>query len=246
MKIGGLKQTAFNLLRNGFLTVFLGKDIIKMKKIIYTVLCTQLLLSCNSNEKISKDIFEEVNKSMEVKKLSEVEILEEAMKWGDEISTEAQTQLITALQKAISEKGIPEAIAFCNVEALPILSEVSQKHNISIKRASIDFRNPLDKPTEEEFPILDAYAYNSENDIKNEPNIQKFENGEVLLYTKAIQIPNSLCLNCHGEPKTDINEETLDKIQKLYPEDKAKNHKIGDLRGMWSIRLPKSEVIKRL
>ena len=151
-----------------------------------------------------------------------------------------------ALQKAISEKGIPEAIDFCNVEALPILSEVGQKYNISIKRASIDFRNPLDKPTEEELPILDAYSYNSENDIKNEPNIQKFENGEILLYTKAIQIPNGLCLNCHGETKTDINEETLDKIQKLYPEDKAKNHKIGDLRGMWSIRLPKAEVIKRL
>lgn len=183
---------------------------------------------------------------MEVKKLSEVDILEEAMKWGDEISNEAQTQLITALQKAIAEKGIAEAIAFCHVEALPILSEVSQKHNISIKRASTDFRNPLDKPTEDELSILDAYAYNSENDIKNEPNIQKFENGEVLLYTKAIQIPNGLCLNCHGDPETDINKETLEKIQKLYPEDKAKNHKIGDLRGMWSIRIPKAEVIKRL
>ncbi|MFD2035710.1 DUF3365 domain-containing protein [Belliella marina] len=217
-----------------------------MKRTLSILCLATILLSCNSNEKISKDIFEEVNKSMEVKKLSEVDILEEAMKWGDEISTEAQNQLLSALQTAISDKGIPEAIAFCNTKALPILKEVSQKHQVSIKRASLDYRNPTDQPTENELSILDAYAYNAENNIKSEPNIQKLEKGEVLLYTKAIHIQNALCLNCHGAPGTDIDAETLEKLQQLYPEDKAKNHKIGELRGMWSIRIPKSEVAKRL
>jgi hypothetical protein len=32
----------------------------------------------------------------------------------------------------------------------------------------------------------------------------------------------------------------------LYPEDKAIGHKIGDLRGMWSIRIPKKEVVKKM
>lgn len=217
-----------------------------MKKIIYISIFLSVIFACNSNEKISKDVFEEVNKSMEVKKLSEVEILEEAMAWGEEISTEAQNQLISTLQKGIADKGVPEAIEFCNVEALPILQDVSTKHNVTIKRASIAYRNPADKPSEYEAAILDAYAYNAENDIKNEPNIQKLENGEVLLYTKAIQIPNSLCLNCHGKVGIDISEETLGKIESLYPDDKAKGHKIGDLRGMWSIKIPKAEVIKRL
>lgn len=217
-----------------------------MKKIIFTICLFPFLFACNSNEKISKDIFEEVNKSMKVKKLSEVEILDEAMAWGEEISTEAQNQLISALQKAIAEKGVPEAIEFCHIEALPILQKVSVENKVTIKRASIAYRNPADKPTEYEAAILDAYAYNAENDIKNEPNIQKLENGEILLYTKAIQIPNSLCLNCHGKVGIDIAEETLKKIESLYPDDQAKGHKIGDLRGMWSIKIPKSEVIKRL
>lgn len=217
-----------------------------MKKIIFITVVLPFIFACNSNERISKDVFEEVNKSMEVKKLSEVDILDEAMAWGEEISSEAQDQLISTLQKAIAEKGVHEAIEFCNIEALPILQEVSTKHNVSIKRASIAYRNPADKPSEYEAAILDAYAYNAENNIKNEPNIQKLENGTVLLYTKAIQIPNSLCLNCHGEVGKDISEETLGKIENLYPDDKAKGHKIGDLRGMWSIKIPKAEVIKRL
>lgn len=217
-----------------------------MKNLVYPFCFLTFLFSCNSNEKISKDIFDQVNKSMEVKKLSEVEILDEAMAWGEEISAEAQNQLVSTLQKAIAEKGVPETVEFCNVEALPILLEASTKHNVTIKRASITYRNPADKPSELEAAILDAYAYNAENDIKNEPNIQKLQNGEVLLYTKAIQIPNSFCLSCHGEVGIDISEKTLEKIQRLYPEDKAKGHKIGDLRGMWSIKIPKTEVIKRL
>lgn len=217
-----------------------------MKNLVYPFCLLTFLFSCNSNEKISKDIFDQVNKSMEVKKLSEVEILDEAMAWGEEISAEAQNQLVSTLQKAIAEKGVPEAVEFCNVEALPILLEASTKHNVTIKRASIAYRNPADKPSEDEAAILDAYAYNAENNIKNEPNIQKLEDGEVLLYTKAIQIPNNFCLSCHGKEGVDIAEDTLLQIESIYPEDRAKGHKIGDLRGMWSIRIPKSEVVKRL
>ncbi|MDX5479804.1 MAG: DUF3365 domain-containing protein, partial [Cyclobacteriaceae bacterium] len=29
-------------------------------------------------------------------------------------------------------------------------------------------------------------------------------------------------------------------------EDKAIGHEVGDLRGMWSIRIPKKEVVKRM
>ncbi|MFV8227127.1 c-type heme family protein, partial [Christiangramia aquimixticola] len=86
----------------------------------------------------------------------------------------------------------------------------------------------------------------AENGIKSDPNIQKFENGEVLLYTKPITIPSGMCLNCHGEPEKEISKETLVKLDQLYPSDRARGHKVGDLRGMWSVRIPKKEVVKRL
>ena len=183
---------------------------------------------------------------MEIKRVTEAEIIQEAMVWGDSITQEAQKQLISNLQKAISEEGIPEAIEYCNVNALPMLTEIGENYSIQIKRVSNRARTPADLPTEEERPILEAYEYNAENGVKSDPNIQKFEKGEVLLYTKPITIPNGMCLSCHGEPEKEISKETLSKLGELYPEDLAKGHKIGDLRGMWSLRIPKKEVVKRL
>ncbi|WP_236138600.1 c-type heme family protein [Mongoliitalea daihaiensis] len=205
-----------------------------------------ILSACGTNERVSREVFEEVNRSMEAKKLSESQIIEVGMKWGEEISTEAQQQLISALQKAIQEKGVAGAVDFCHVQALPILKEVDTKHGVQIKRASVNYRNPLDKPDDTEAVILDAYQYNVEEGIMSEPNIQKVEGGEVFLYTKAILIPNALCLNCHGSPGTDIAPETWKVLQEKYPNDQAINHKVGDLRGMWSIRIPKKEVVKRM
>jgi hypothetical protein len=217
-----------------------------MKKIFGFLLIVFLLSACGSNERVSKEVFEEVNKSMKVKKLNEADILQAGMKWGDEISTEAQQQLVSALQKAMEEKGVPGAIQFCNVEALPILQKVSTQYGVTVRRVSNRFRNPQDKPTEEEIGILEAYEYNAENELPLDPSIQKFENGEVYLYTKAIKIPNAMCLSCHGQPGTDINAETQKALAELYPQDNAAGHKIGDLRGMWSIRIPKKEVVKKM
>ncbi|MCH7411771.1 DUF3365 domain-containing protein [Belliella sp. DSM 111904] len=216
---------------------------IKLSCLVFFVI---LLTACNSNERISKEVFEDVNKSMKVKKLNESQILDAAMKWGEQISNAAQTELISTLQKAIEEKGVEGAVSFCNIEALPLLSKLSDQYNVQIRRASNDYRNPEDQPKAYEVDILDAYAYNTEQGIKNESNVQKLENGEVLLFTKAIQIPNGLCLSCHGVQGEEISSSTLKILDEYYPEDKAKDHKIGDLRGMWSIRIPRAEVIKKL
>ena len=205
-----------------------------------------LVFSCGPQERVSKETFEEVNRNMEVKRLTEAEIIQEAMIWGDSVTQEAQEELISNLQKAIAEQGTTGAIDFCNVNALPILTELGKVYSVQLKRASNRARNTADLPTDEERPILEAYEYNAENGIKSDPNIQKFENGEVFLYTKPIAIPNGMCLSCHGEPGKDIAKETLAKLDELYPKDLAKGHKIGDLRGMWSVRIPKKEVVKRL
>lgn len=217
-----------------------------MKKIGNLVLVSLLTFSCGPQERVSKETIDEVNQAMEVKRLTEVEILTEAMIWGDSISSQAQAQLLSNLQAAIQEKGVPGAVEFCQVKALPILQEVGEKYGVEVRRVSNRYRNPADQPTEDEKPLLDAYEYNAENGTKSDPNIQKFENGELYLYTKAIVIPGAFCLSCHGDPGKDIDEATLQKLTEKYPADKATGHQIGDLRGMWAIKIPKKEVVKRL
>ncbi|MEX2565618.1 MAG: DUF3365 domain-containing protein [Cyclobacteriaceae bacterium] len=210
------------------------------------LLLLNILLSCEGNKRVDKSIVEEVTKANEVKKVSEAEIATFAMEWGDEISIAAQEALMGALGKAIEERGIEGAIGFCNEEALPITREVAEKYKVDVRRVSLKNRNPGNYPNENEKQILEAYAYNDENKQENRPNIQKIDEGETLLYTKAIKIPGGLCLNCHGEPGKEIQEETLESIQSLYPEDKAVNYKVGQLRGMWSISLPKKELIRNM
>lgn len=215
------------------------------KAFIYTFV-SLVFFSCGPQERISKETIEEVNSNMEIKRLTEVEILDEAMIWGDSITSEAQKQLISQLQKAMEEKGVPGAVEYCNIQAIPILADLSQKYKVQLRRVSNSFRNPVDLPTAEEKPLLEAYEYNAEGGVSSDPNIQKFEGGEVFLYTKPIVIPNGMCLSCHGEPGKDISKETQEKIDVLYPGDKATGHQVGDLRGMWSLRIPKKEVVKRL
>ena len=183
---------------------------------------------------------------MEVKKLSDAEILASALEWGDSISAKAQTELISNLQKAIEEKGIPGAVEFCSIEAMSIKKKLGDEYGVTIKRVSNSYRNSNDKPDEMEERILETYEYDVENQIKPTPNIQAINGGDVLLYSKAIVIPGGLCLNCHGNSKNDIKAETLSKIDSIYPNDLARDHEVGDLRGMWAIYIPKSEIVKKL
>jgi len=212
---------------------------------IYLILILALC-ACGPQERVSKEVFDAVNEKMEVKKLSDFEIVQEATVWGNSIAAEVQAQLTSNLQKAIEDKGVDGAVEFCNGKVTQILKEVSEKYNVDIRRVSNSYRNPEDKPTEYELPLLDAYKYNAENGIKSDPSIQKIENGDVLLFTKAIVTPEGFCLSFYGDPSQDIDAKTLEEINMRYPDDKTVGYKAEDLRGMWSIRLPKKEVVNRL
>ena len=201
-----------------------------------------LFYSCSSDEKISREVFEEVQQANEVKKLSEVDIFNEALKWGEEISLEAQKQLTATLEKAIEEKGPEGAVEFCNAQALAILKEVGERHGVMIRRVSNESAIPADQPLEEEKMLLEAYKYNEQNGIRHQPNLQKIKDGSVLLFTKAIIHPDGLCLNYNGEPDKNIDEETLRKISPSNPEDEGQ----AGLRGMWSIAIPQKAIVDRL
>lgn len=53
-------------------------------------------------------------------------------------------------------------------------------------------------------------------------------------YYKPILI-QPMCLSCHGTAGKEIASELLLVLDSLYPGDKARGYKAGDLRGMWHI-----------
>lgn len=189
-----------------------------------------ILSSCGSDERISREVFEEVQRANEVKKLNEVDIFNEALKWGEQISREAQEQLDTALEQAMKEKGDTGAVEFCTTLAPAILKDLGGQYGVSIRRLPIDDASLAEQLLEEEKMLLEAYRYNEQNGIKHEPNLQKIEEGSILLFTKAITVPDGLCLNPDRRGDESVPEANGE----------------SSLAGMWSISIPLKEVVKRL
>ncbi|MGB6037776.1 MAG: DUF3365 domain-containing protein, partial [Cryomorphaceae bacterium] len=51
---------------------------------------------------------------------------------------------------------------------------------------------------------------------------------------------NTMCLKCHGEPNTQVNQSTLAVLKALYPEDEATGYGENELRGIWVVQMNKT------
>src|SRR5690606_1450056 len=89
--------------------------------------------------------------------------------------------------------------------------------------------------------IFEAYALVSDAGAQ----LQELDE-KTLIMTRPIRISNGACLNCHGEPGKQIQPADHELIQSLYPEDRATGYQLNDLRGMWSLRIPKKAVVDRI
>lgn len=164
---------------------------------------------------------------------------------GNRIAAIAQKTLGGQLKKAMGEGGPQYAVQFCNTAAFPILDTLTAGLDVKIKRASLRLRNPEDAPDDNERKILEQYQQSLDRQSELQPHVE-FPNKRQILFAKPILLNNPLCLNCHGAVGTEVNDATHALIKSLYPEDNAVNHKIGDLRGIWSITFDRDKLIKFL
>lgn len=196
-----------------------------------------ILASCQGTQNAEN----EESTQQESTNLEQVQTL--AMERGKEIASASQQALASNLKGAIQRGGIEEAFKFCNVQAMPITDSLSRVYDATVKRATLWVRNPKDEATEVEREILEAYHAQMEAGETPEPRVVNLDN-DYVLYTQPIAIQNGLCLNCHGEVGTQVQQSTYQLIQERYPDDQATGHKMGDLRGIWSIRFDKSSLQK--
>ena len=197
-------------------------------------------MGCEPNEKVKAPGLREAVENRKIKQIHEPDIQKRALEMGEKIALEAEKTLGGALKKAISEKGFSEAITFCNISAYPLLENLQSDTKSTIRRVTFKQRNPSNKPDDLEAQLLDAYHYNEENNITSTPSVQK--HNEDYYYVKPIFV-KELCLNCHGSPEENIEQSNFDKLKELYPEDQAMGYKAGQLRGMWSVKIPKKEIV---
>jgi hypothetical protein len=148
---------------------------------------------------------------------------------GKEISQAVLKKLGGNLMSQMKSGGVKQAIPFCNVAALPLTEELSNKYNVSIKRTTHKLRNAKNKPNLEEEKILRHYIASISKGEKIKPIVTKGDDYKIHFYA-PIKLDKK-CLACHGS----ISKKTDSIIKSYYPNDAATGFKEGDLRGLMSI-----------
>ena len=162
----------------------------------------------------------------EVAETNKTVILNEAKNQLKETAKQYKNTLIQGLQ----HNNLKKALKYCNKEVEQLITKDNEK-GFAVKRVSLRPRNKNNYPNLYEKEILENFNKLSLKDNKSlvfeHSEIIKDENNNKFVYIKAIRI-KEVCLNCHG---SNINDDLKKEIQKLYPDDKAIDYKLNDIRG---------------
>lgn len=144
--------------------------------------------------------------------------------------------LRSELTAGMQAGGPTNAIAVCKDKAPAIAKAEKDKSGWQkVGRTSLKLRNPSNAPDDWELAVLKKF--DQRKAAGEDP--AKIEYSEVVAaggkktfrYMKAIPT-QEVCLACHGEK---IDKATAAKLAKLYPKDKARGFKVGDLRGAFTM-----------
>lgn len=141
------------------------------------------------------------------------------------------------LMGTIQKKGTLEALAFCNIQAMPLTDSMSVKYNATIKRVSDKNRNPNNRANAEELVYIAQFKKEIAENKESKPFV--IDKGEKVQFYYPIPT-NTMCLQCHGKPEN-IRPEVRAKTLKLYPKDLAVGYAENEVRGIWSITFEKKK-----
>lgn len=161
---------------------------------------------------------------------------EKYLKIGDSLTAETQKILLKNVSEQIASNGVANAVNFCSEKAIS-LTKTFADNTIEISRVSNKNRNPennLKTPTDQQTwdSISAAFA---DSFPKETAKHIILEDDNQILYYKAIPLAMPTCLACHGNKQTNITPEVQQIITQKYPNDKATDYEIGQLRGLWKV-----------
>lgn len=149
---------------------------------------------------------------------------------GKEVANLAQQTFFQEVNDALAEGGTEYALQFMHPVDNPQIDSLDNLYQCSIGRTSNKIRNEANKPSgPEEMALIEAYVARQ---ITGDTVIIRDQHP---VFYQPILLSMPACLQCHGQPGTDINEATMAQIKNLYPEDHATGYKLGDVRGLWKV-----------
>lgn len=153
---------------------------------------------------------------------------------GKEICQKSFALLSGNLGAQMKQGGPSQALPFCNLRAIPLTEEIAKQEQVTIKRVAKLYRNEENKPNSEALGIINKYETALKKGEELTPVLISSPSGKPQFFA-PIMI-NKKCLACHGTVGLEVSQKTDSLIKILYPNDLATGYKIGDLRGVWSIK----------
>lgn len=169
----------------------------------------------------------------QLKALTEAERAEFLQK-GQQLAGETQKVLGSNLMKAINEGGSINALEFCNIQAYPLTDSMATALKAHIIRVTDQPRNHDNTANKEQLSYINSAKKKLAMGEQLKPEVSVL-NGKITGYYPIIT--NQMCMQCHGSENDQIAQETLAKINELYPNDQATGYGVGELRGIWVIEM---------
>lgn len=160
----------------------------------------------------------------------EIQAVSEA---GKKAAESLMTSLGGQLKAALETGGPVNAMRVCQQVAGP-LTEAADKNfeEGSIRRTSLKVRNPKNAPDEMDRQVLENLASAEELPASH----VEWSPGAARFYKPLVM--QEICLKCHGDPATYPAELTT-ALAELYPSDQASGYRLGDLRGVIRVDIPR-------
>ena len=192
-----------------------------MKKIIsLTVLLLFIFIWVGCGEKSKPELTEQIKNGLRA----------DAKNFMDSL----KSILVAEIQK----NGIISAVSVCSDTAQLLTVNYGLNKGLYIKRVSLKNRNPRNAPDGFESKVLNYFGELSfEGKLNETTEFTEVVNSDGVTsvrYMKPI-IVQAPCLSCHGTNEQ-ISPEVKTIIQNKYPEDKATDYQMDDLRGAVSIQ----------
>lgn len=153
---------------------------------------------------------------------------------GMQLAGETQKVLGSNLMKAISEGGPVNALEFCNIKAYPLTDSMAAAFKAHISRVTDLPRNPENAANNSQLNYINSSKQKLAAGNKIDPNLSVID-GKITGYYPIIT--NQMCMQCHGSENGQIDKNTLEKLQELYPDDEATGYGVGELRGIWVVEM---------
>jgi hypothetical protein len=155
---------------------------------------------------------------------------------GKQVIMQLGGSLKKELKAAVKSQGAPHALQVCNERAPEITEQVNMDSGWTIARSSHKLRNPGNQPDAYTAAAIEEFLARQENGepakamVKAE--IIEQDGQKVFRMVKAIPTGKQ-CLACHGG--AEVSDAVATRLNDLYPADKARDFKVGEMRGVFTL-----------